>query len=798
MRKTIHSVFVFLLLVANLQFSSADVSSEITWQSHAVGGGNLQKMNVINEDTAYVAGYDNTFLRSINGGISWEKVDLISATPNFLGQSYVGSTGYVIGGMSRVVDYDSKSGYSDVNTAGVLLKYADGEFTVLDNAAFGEGDDPATNPNARGNTLIEFMAVEAVTETTAYIAVRWSNYNNNDLVRQTAIFKTTDGGDSWSFVLNCNEAHVFAMAFDGETGYITGNGIFFKTEDGGANFTDLYPSLVSLADDNISVTNIHLVSATEAYIVSISDGVFYTNDGGVNLSKVGDITGGNDFLSLEDSILIAGGSANRAKISTDAGATFSAFYPGFTSYRVVGPWNDSVYFLGKGSMAVMAMDDIRNQNTDGFNIRTLTDGTNLYGLHFFDDTHAIINAFNKEVLETTDGGKTWHTMALPELPVNNAEFDFIGLSTSPEGTGYLSARWLKYVDFAATSETDKYHAGVIFKTKNNWKNWEVFNIQNIGSQYTSVDQNPSLEGCYMFEAYASKAISENTALLYASWKDSVSVQGTETKHSRVFRTEDDGETWEFVTDDLAGSFVVGIAVHQNLAYVFGNNELLKSTDGGKTFVNEFDAFAANTDGSVFINEISFRSPDHFFVTTSIDGIYETKDGGASYTALTDVSGGFDILPLTDSVLFIGGTTSRTQFTQDGGKTWLDASAGTSLWKLGSVWNKTIFGLAKGEIFSASLAAFGVDHYEYPTEVEQLFAENANPLKVVQLGAQLNVQLQNIEMEQCYLFNAQGMQVATTNPKAGNTTFNSSTLPSGVYIVMAVSGAQRYTQKIVIR
>lgn len=784
------------LLALFIVFTSVSVvfSQNIEWDRYEVGGGNLQKMNVVDEDTAFIAGYDRTFLRSVDAGETWEKIPLITSSAKFLDFSFVGDTGYLIGNRGVVVDHVSKNGYSDVYANGAILKYIAGEWSILDISNVGDGDNPAKNPNASGCGEIDFMAVETLNESTAFIGVRWNDYNSGQKVIRTGVFKTEDGGNAWNHIFDTQGLFITTILLNGEVGYIAGLKLFAKTIDTGITFTNLFPELEKVADNNIYIQDITWVSSSELYLTTTSDGILYSSDGATSFEKLSDLGGGNDFLKIDQQTMIVAGTSSKAKITIDGGTNWESFGPGYTTYEVIGPWNDSLYFLGKSNMAIIALTDLKNKSTDAFRSIEMSAGNNLNKVHIFNNDEAFLCANGGVLLETRDRGKDWSFVSIPELPVNGANFDFISLSTSSEGTGYLGARRLRYVDFPSSSPLkDLYQTGVMFKTKNNWKNWDVYNAKLIGALYSEIDENPAAEGCYMFEAYASHALNDSVAFVFGSWKDTISSPGSDVGHSRVFRTSDDGLSWEIVSEDLGSSIIEVITFKNDIGFVGGNKVLLKTADTGKTFVDVFENFGNNTEGKGYIVDITMETELDFWITTTSNGLFKTNDGGESFVKMEGVSGANDFVALNDKTFFMAGSSTKTQYSQDSGNSWISSSIGTTIWELGPIWNDKVFALTKGAIYSTDIMSF-----ELTDAIEDILADVNNPLRIVSYSSTLDVYSNESVIEQCVVYNSLGQRVAAMQPNSNAFQINSAEFNSGVYIVVAISGNEKFTQKVMVK
>gem|GEM_PF-354294 len=356
------------------------IAGNYTWKSQLIKAGqDMQKMHITDANNAIIVGYGNTLVATNDGGISWNDI----ATPELFiyGASYdfeavsaaSDTVSWVISKRMYVADYKDNSTVSDLFAHGLVYKTTDlwNSWELINHLNIGTGTDPAYNPNADGAYGLDPLTVTAIDDKVVYMGARWldtiAGYANKD--EHSNVFKSIDGGDSWTTILNDYEGKVInqVLFLDENNGFVIGNNIFQVTADGGQTFTDLYPVLVSTgspADDNIFLKSIEYVNADKWYLLSSVDGVFVTEDGGQNFSKLPSIGGGGGMAVLNDSTIIVLGSSTKSKISWDRGSTWHNCYPGSTIWEIGGILDDQLVALAKSSLYKIPLADLEAPSSE--------------------------------------------------------------------------------------------------------------------------------------------------------------------------------------------------------------------------------------------------------------------------------------------------------------------------------------------------------------------------------------------------------------------------------------------------
>lgn len=356
------------------------IAGNFTWKSQLIRADeNMQKMHITDANNAIIAGYGNTLVATNDGGSSWNDITtpelfVYGASFDFEAVSTAADTvSWVISKRMYVADYKDNNTVSDLFAHGLVYKTTDlwNSWELIDHTAIGTGTDPAYNPNANGAYGLDPLAVAAIDDKVVYMGARWldtiAGYANKD--EHSNVFKSTDGGASWVTIFNDYEGKVInqILFLDANKGFVIGNNIFQMTADGGQTFTDLYSVLVSTgspSDDNIFLKSIEYVNADKWYLLSSVDGVFVTEDGGQNFSKLPSIGGGGGMAVLNDSTIIVLGSSTKSKISWDRGTTWNNCYPGSTIWGIGGILDDQLVALAKSSLYKIPLADLEAPSSE--------------------------------------------------------------------------------------------------------------------------------------------------------------------------------------------------------------------------------------------------------------------------------------------------------------------------------------------------------------------------------------------------------------------------------------------------
>ncbi|MDX9882191.1 MAG: YCF48-related protein [Prolixibacteraceae bacterium] len=789
-------LFTLLLLICLFPVLTYAQTSNpvIKWKTQEISNdNNLQSMSVYDDNSAAIAGFGRTFKKTTDKGLSWEDIGLLNPRYNFNDMSINGNVGYLVGRRTVAVDNPS-GGEDDVPVNGVLLKTVDGgaSWSLLNLAAIGEGTDTGLNPNAKGCYALDPYSILTVSDTKAFIFVFWYDISTGTRKSHSAVFKTADGGSKWTVITpDLEGAYISSIKMLGTDIYIGGNKILLKASSENDNVTDLFPVYSAVAGSTAFVNEIRFYN-NEIY-VQATGATAFSIDGGATFTKITALTGGNDIFKLDNNVIINIGTASKSKATIDGGTTWNdCKYPA-TGFEISGVFNDTLYTLAAATIYKIAVNDLKTANYKWV-AQKIIDGTSvLQKIHFVDTDKILLIGNGQIAKKSTDKGITWTDATLPELFVYGGEYDFRSVSSSGNA-GYLSSRRLLLIDYP--SGIDYYLSGLVYKTGDAWKTWTLLNNKNVGKD-TPADASkyPTMAGCYGMDNYTIECVDAQTAYMYAGWTDTVTVPKTETKHSRVFKTTDGGDSWTAITDDFGSSIVMSIKFSGETGYIAGNKILLKTTDGGKTFTDLYPKIKELATGNPVVSSVAMLTVDEvYFPTSNNQGIFSTKDGGVTFTKLSGATTGLDFVVLDKNSFMAVGVASATKFTNDGGATWKDSSVGSTItiYAAGKVLNDSLYVLAKSNVYKIAVSDLDIKTFAGP----EINIENN--LKVYYGPSELELVSDSRTIDRCMVYSAAGSLVAITEPGSKTCRFTYNDFSSGVYIIAAFVEGKRYTQKVVIK
>lgn len=701
--------FPFILLF----FISLSAAGQITfdWETQLIKEDqNMKKLNVLEDNSAILIGYGNTFRKSTDQGASWNQVPLLDPEFDWADISINSSgLGYAVAGDDKVIDNPS-AGEPDVYADGVLLQTTDfgATWSVYDLTKIGlQEDDPVDYPAAEGCFARHFRSVEVLEDNTVYLSVEWKFYEGGTgaILSQKGTLKSADG-ETWTAVTDGGNYSMFIEAGTASI-YYGGLNHLYRAEAGNDNVADIYSALTTAAgDETVYMSDVTIASEDLVYVVTSTNGIFVTEDQGATFEMLGNgaPSGGNDMILVNDTIWMVLGTGTKSLITRDSGATWADCYPGATCYEIGGIFNDSIIGMGKSNIYKMAVQDAIDGNITWVS-QEIKAGENMQKMHITDGNNAVIVGYGETLVSTADGGITWTGIETPELHVYGALYDFESMS-STENASYAVSRRLYMVDFDDLPYSDVYAHGLIYKSLDNWETWEMLDHMNVGSGTDQVF-NPNAEGCYGMNPYEIGCVNDTVAFLYVNWLDTIAGIDNKESHGNVFRTQDGGDSWEPLFDDLGGSYINQLwFLDDQTGFVVGNTFFRMTSDGGDTFTDlypDFQETGSPSDSTIFLKSIEYMDDQTWYLLSSVDGIFVTTDGGINYSSLSGIGGGGGMKLLNDSTILVLGSGTKSKISWDYGTSWENCYPGAVIYGIGDIFNDQVFALAKSKIYKIPLA-----------------------------------------------------------------------------------------------
>ncbi|MBW8331464.1 MAG: hypothetical protein K0M40_05560 [Prolixibacteraceae bacterium] len=338
-------------------------------------------------------------------------------------------------------------------------------------------------------------------------------------------------------------------------------------------------------------------------------------------------------------------------------------------------------------------------------VQEISKDNNLQGMSIHDENTAVIAGFGKTFKITTDKGASWTDVGL-----FNPKYHFNDISIT-DNVGYIVGRKTLFVRYPTGGEDDVFVNGVVLKTIDNGTTWTQLDLSTIG-EGTDPGLNPHANGCISFNPYAVLSISSTSAMVFVHWFD-VST-GTKKQHSAVFKTNDGGAKWTAITPDLGGAYINAIKKFESDIYIGGNKILLKASSENDVVTDIFNTLSLVAGSTVFINEIRSLKNNEINVVT-MTGVFNSVDGGKTFTKMNGPTGGNDIYKLDDNVMIVLGSSSASKATIDGGATWVSSYPGKTCWEIPGVFNDSLYVLATSVVYKIAISDLKSGNYKWITK-----------------------------------------------------------------------------------
>lgn len=251
------------------------------WTEIASFETSLNTVVALNNNSCIVAGYKASIYKTTDDGISW---DTISEYPDYI--VYLQACTFI----------DSSKVIAVSGSGAVLMSYDAGVTWKI-----------KVDKDSWGVSAYDVFFVDA---DIGYISTN------------PGIFKTTDGGESWTQVNNVVSGFKSQLYFlNNNTGFlVNSSALIYKTTDGGINWEEID------SDANYPLLGINFINENTGFIVGEHDTYLYTNDGGNTWIKptYSPLNGSHSAVWFHDSQNGCIGGSRLYK-TNDGGETWSMF-----------------------------------------------------------------------------------------------------------------------------------------------------------------------------------------------------------------------------------------------------------------------------------------------------------------------------------------------------------------------------------------------------------------------------------------------------------------------------------------
>ncbi len=542
---------------------------------------------IVDSQTAYVAGYPAGIAKTTDGGGTWTR--RLVATPEEL--------------ISALDFVNSEVGWVS-GSEGRIFK------TTNSGASWTEQIGPRAIAYPR--------ALDFIDASTGWVS------------GDTGILHTTNGGATWVSQSTGGEA-IYEIRFANSlVGWALGNRRVLRTTNGGQTWATRHIDSVAMP----YVSRLLVFGADTAWVSCTGIGLCKTADGGVSWIHVPDPSD-EDFLyrsfyattaASTQNVWRAGEKMHLAN-STDGGVTWKLRpQGGSASLRDIRFWNPSF------GIAVGHEDVILVTTDSGKTWRHATAGNkvDMRGIHFQDALSGWMVGDEGKVLRTTDGGITWRIALQTEYRGESwfGRFDFVRFSSPRQGwiVGHRSYRttdggdtWALMHEYSEVEERSWFFTGQAIDFIDSAHGWvldarggddprRLFRTRNAGATWDTL------------------AIPGEQRAFFIDFVDSAN--GWIVRENGIFKTTNGGATWNPQLQLPAydeWDYPTPIQfLDASLGWVvWANGEIRKTTDGGATWSLQPSGTTRD------LSAVRFLSPSHGFVAGG--GItLKTTNGGESW------------------------------------------------------------------------------------------------------------------------------------------------------------------------
>lgn len=550
-----------------------------TWQFQAPlpTGNELEGVDMISATEGWAVGQVGTILHTTNGGITWASQNSGVTDPLY-----------------AVRFLDALHGWA---TGNIMLYTTDGGQTWL-----------------RGNSL-----------TASNYGLDFADLNNGWAVGiGGVVFRSTDGGRNWSWLLTSTTANLKDVDFvDGQNGWAVGaDGAIIHTTDGGSTWS-LQTSNTTAYLDGVSFIN-----AKEGWAAG-GNVILHTTNGGTTWQP--ETVPANTWvysLVFVDGLNGWGAGENQQVVHTSDGGNTWVMQTGgpgnpYNKYRLFGvDFGDTLHgvALGEGGNLFSTSDGgvtwIQRQSGSG----TFTNG-----LAAIDRDHAWAAQTFGEILYTTNGGQFWNRTNPGYQYSHFYDIDFVDLSTG----------------WAVGDGDQSNNYGVVFRSTDGGATWQQ---QWAGSSLTIL--------------YGVDAIDAQTIVAVGNL-------------GIILRSTNGGASWAQVPHPSISNVLQGIYfLDAQRGWVVGNEgAVLSTTDGGATWTGR--NILPDNNG---LTNISFADANNGWTVGYNGNVWHTTDGGTTWQQQNahppfNWTNFAAVNAISPTEAWLSGTDAFVAHTTDGGNTW---------------------------------------------------------------------------------------------------------------------------------
>jgi len=434
------------------------------------------------------------------------------------------------------------------------------------------------------------------------------------------VYRSRDDGESWTEILkgkSQSEVNDLAINNEGHIFVATNNEGVFRSLDMGANWAPINQGL-----SNLTVFSLAINSEGIIFAGTNGKGVFRSSDNGNTWNQVNNgLTNGEGFtiaFDADENIFV--GAFGGVFRSTDKGDHWQRIDPGFndTLIRTVSFNSSNHIFVGTEYYGVFRSID-QGISWQQINSGIINSTVNAIAIN---SDNSLFAGTVDGVFRSDDDGKQWQRMYFPGTGDN----DLMEFSLDP----YI-------YDFVMNPSTGSMFVATrkgVFRSNTGGGSWifvisDVFETLAINSDFQIFGGSPG---------------------------------------AGIFRTSNNGNTWESINAGLSNTFISAIGISNNNKIFAGTNGgLFVSTDNGSSW-KYADLMVKS------VRDIVINSKGDIFVADAGAGVYYSSDDGMSWKPRSDDISYIESLLVDSSGVLYAGTLNGIFISGNNGKSWQSANS----------------------------------------------------------------------------------------------------------------------------
>ncbi len=351
----------------------------------------LWRVQMINDTLGWACGLNNTLLKTTDAGLSWVFINTISTTMHYWAVMFLNAnTGYIACGNGNILKTVNGGLNWEIIYVGENIHLF--TITVFDTSNFIAGGQRAGSLGriaytSDGGNTFGYSNAGGLVE-----SIGFANDTLGYAVgTESVLYRTTNKGRNWEFI-NYHWVGRFWVKFINDSlGYQAGHGLRInQTTDKG------YSWKKSINNENFN--DVYFTSEVKGFLIG-SDKLYRTNDGGITLEEVSEISGGSNVIFINNFTGFIG-RTNGIYKTTNGGETWY-LVNGLTGGVI------KIFFINETTGWAIGGSNIYKTIDGGENwfVQITLPADNFSSIYFIDSLNGW--ATSRYIWQTTNGGTNW-------------------------------------------------------------------------------------------------------------------------------------------------------------------------------------------------------------------------------------------------------------------------------------------------------------------------------------------------------------------------------------------------------